>query len=60
MCQSHLMLMIKKHECLVSVTLLCLIGQFIYEDFFLLLFQNIITAGMTVSVLLPKTDSKYG
>lgn len=54
------MLMIKRHEYLVSVTLLCLIGQFIYENFLLLLFQNIITAGMTFSVLLPKTDSKYG
>lgn len=55
------MLMIKRHECLVSVTLLCLIDQFIYEGFFLLLlFQNITAAGMTFSVLLPKTDSKYG
>lgn len=28
--------------------------------FLLLLFQNITAAGMTFSVLLPKTDSKYG
>lgn len=51
------MLMTKKHECIISTTLLCLIGQFIYEGS---LFQNITTAGMTISVLLPKTDSKYG